>query len=229
MLFLCNPHNPVGRVWTADELAELGTICRNHGVLVVSDEIHGDITFRGHPYTPFAALSDADAMNSITCLSPTKSFNIAACCTAFTIVADPARRVAFKAENSRLTVNKNNAFASVAMEAAYRDGAPWLKAASDYIAQNVALVRAALQDLDGVTLIEPEGTFLCWLDFRALGLSPDELTQFLRAQAGWAITRGIAFGAEGAGFARLNVACPRSKLVTALASLAKAMAAQQKM
>ena len=129
MIFLCNPHNPVGRVWTRDELTRLGAICRAHDVLVVADEIHGDITFAGHRYTPFASLSDADAQNAITCLSPAKSFNIAACCAAFTVVPDAARRAAFQAENSRLTVNKNNAFASAAMEAAYAGGGPWLDAA----------------------------------------------------------------------------------------------------
>lgn len=129
MLFLCNPHNPVGRVWTCAELTRLGEICRAHNVLVVSDEIHADITFAGYAYTPFASVSQADALNSVICLSPAKSFNIAACCASFTVVPDGARRKAFQAENSRLTVNKNNAFASVAMQAAYENGAPWLEAA----------------------------------------------------------------------------------------------------
>ena len=219
MLFLCNPHNPVGRVWTKGELAMLGEICRKFDVLVVADEIHGDISFTGHSYTPFASISQADARNSITCLSPAKSFNIAACCSAFTVVPDPERRAAFKAENSRLTVNKNNAFASVAMEAAYREGGAWLDAAITYITGNLALVRKRLVDVPEVTLIEPEGTFLLWLDFRALGFDPDHLTQFLREQANWAITRGVAFGAEGAGFGRLNIACPRDQLNHALDAL----------
>ncbi len=223
MIFLCNPHNPVGRVWSRDELARLGEICRRHGVLVVSDEIHGDITFPGHRYTPFASLSPEDAGNSITCLSPAKSFNIAACCSAFTLVADAARRHAFQAENSRLTVNKNNAFASVAMEAAYAGGGPWLDAALDYLRGNLDLVRARLADIPGVALIEPEGTFLLWLDFRGLGLAPDDLTAFLRNKAGWAITRGIAFGPQGAGFGRMNIACPRARLSGALDRLAAAV------
>jgi len=124
MLYLCNPHNPVGRVWSRSELQRLAVTCRRRGVLVVSDEIHGDITFAGHPYTPFASLGEEDASNSITCISPAKAFNIASCCSAFTIIPDEARRRAFQVECSRLTVNKNNAFASVAMEAAYRDGIP---------------------------------------------------------------------------------------------------------
>lgn len=219
MLFLCNPHNPVGRVWSQEGLARLGAICRQHGVFVVADEIHGDITFSGHAYTPFATVSEADAINSITCLSPAKSFNIAACCGAFTIVPDEGRRKAFKAENSRLTVNKNNAFASVAMEAAYRQGGPWLDAAVSYIEGNLALVHARLNDIPEVTLITPEGTFLLWLDFRALGLAQDDLTRFLRKEAGWAITRGIAFGEAGKGFGRLNIACPRARLDQALDGL----------
>ena len=223
MLFLCNPHNPVGRVWSKTELAQLGSICRKNGVVVVSDEIHADITFQDHTYTPFASISDADAQNSITCLSPAKSFNIAACCGAFTVVPDENRRNAFRAENSRLTVNKNNAFASVAMEAAYEDGGPWLDAAIAYIEGNLSLVRARLSDIPEVSLIEPEGTFLLWLDFRNLGLQPDELTQFLRREAGWAITRGIAFGDSGTGFGRLNIACPRARLEKALDRLVQAL------
>lgn len=223
MLFLCNPHNPVGRVWTRAELARLAGICRENGVLVVSDEIHADITFPGHPYTPFASLGKAEAQNSITCLSPAKSFNIAACCSAFTIIPDETRRRAFQAENSRLTVNKNNAFASVAMEAAYREGGAWLDAVLDYLAGNVDLVRQSLARTDKADLIEPEGTFLLWLDFRALGLPPDDLTAFLRQRAGWAVTRGQSFGVEGEGFTRLNIACPRTRLEAALQRLDQAL------
>ena len=223
MIFLCNPHNPVGRVWTRDELQRLGDICARHGVLVVSDEIHGDITFAGHPYTPFAALGRAYADNSITCISPAKSFNIASCCSSFTIVPNDTRRAAFQAENSRLTVNKNNAFASVAMEAAYAGGGPWLDAVLDLLQGNVALVRSALAGIDAVEMIEPEGTFLLWLDFRKLGLTPDELTAFLREKLGWALTRGQAFGPEGEGFARMNIACTPARLKEALGRLESVM------
>jgi len=226
MIFLCNPHNPVGRVWTRQELSQLGDICRHNGVLVISDEIHGDIAFPGHPYTPFASLSEADAQDSITCLSPAKSFNIAACCSAFTVVTDETRRKAFQAENSRLTVNKNNAFASVAMQAAYAGGGPWLDAVLDYIRGNLDQVRLRLEEIPEVTLIEPEGTFLVWLDFRALRLANDALTAFLRQKAGWAITRGIAFGPQGAGFGRLNIACPRARLSAAFDRLETATRTQ---
>ena len=227
MIFLCNPHNPVGRVWAKGELAQLGEICRTNDVLVVADEIHGDLTFPGYPYTPFATVSAADAHNSITCLSPAKSFNIAACCSAFTVVPDEIRRAAFQAENSRLTVNKHNAFTSAGMEAAYREGGPWLDVALSYIGGNLKLVRDQLASVPQVSLIEPEGTFLLWLDFRKLGLAPEALTRFLRQEAGWAITRGVAFGVEGAGFGRLNIACPRAKLAYALDQLVKAIQAYE--
>ena len=223
MLYLCNPHNPVGRVWTADELRELGDICKHHNVLVVADEIHGDISFTGHKYVPFASLGDDYAHNSITCLSPAKSFNIASCCSAFTVISDDERRQAFQTENSRLTVNKNNAFASAAMEAAYRDGGSWLDDVLEYLESNADLVRRRLNDLPGVQLIEPEGTFLLWLDFRELGYTPEDLTAFLRGKAKWALTRGQAFGQEGNGFARLNIACTQARLSEALNALEDAL------
>lgn len=223
MIYLCNPHNPVGRVWNAEELRRLGDICLRHGVTVVSDEMHGDLAFPGHAFVPFASLGDDHAANSITCLSPAKTFNIASCCSAFTIIADEAKREAFQVENSRLTVNKNNAFANAAMVAAFREGEPWLETVLAYLESNAELVRSRLEDLPGVRLIEPEGTFLLWLDFRDLNLEPEELTAFLRGKAKWAVTRGPAFGEEGIGFARLNIGCTRAKLDAALSRLAEAI------
>lgn len=225
MIYLCNPHNPVGRVWTKGELQTLGDICARHTVLVVSDEMHGDITFSGNHYTPFSSLGPDYASNCITCLSPAKCFNIASCCSAFTVISNDERRETFQAENSRLTVNKNNAFANVAMEAAYRNGGSWLDDVQAYLEGNVTLVRGRLKAVSGVELIEPEGTFLLWLDFRQLGLSPDGLTTFLKDKAKWAVTRGHAFGEEGAGFARLNIACTRARLEAALDQLTHAIAA----
>jgi cystathionine beta-lyase len=222
MIYLCNPHNPVGRVWTGRELTRLGDICARHNVLVVSDEIHGDIVFDGHKFTPFAALGDDYADNCISCLSPAKSFNIAACCSAFSIIANEDRRRAFGVENSRLTVNKNNAFANAAMQAAYADGAGWLDEVVEYLAGNVDVVRGYLADLPDVDMIEPEGTFLLWLDFRKTGLGPKDLTKFLRQKAGWAVTRGHSFGRQGEGFARLNIATPRARLEQAMQTLAGA-------
>jgi cystathionine beta-lyase len=224
ILLLCNPHNPVGRVWTPDELRRLGDICAAHNVLVISDEIHGGITFSGHPYTPFASLGTAYAENSVTSLSPAKIFNLASCGGAFTVVPEEVKRVAMQAANSALTVNKNNAFASVAMQAAYEGGGPWLDAALAYLEENARMVVDALGPTAVNTRLN-DGTFLMWLDFRALGLSPDDLHSFLREKARMQLTRGIAFGAEGAGFARLNIACPRPRLRRAVAGLVEALAA----
>ncbi len=223
MIYLCNPHNPVGRVWTRQELQTLGDICARHNVLVVSDEMHGDLVFQGHEYIPFASLGSGYEENSITCLSPAKTFNIASCCSAFTVIPDDVKRKAFQIENSRLTVNKNNAFASVAMEAAYGYGEPWLNEVLSYLESNLALLRGHLDDIAGVELIEPEGTFLAWLDFTRLGMESDALTSMLRNKAKWAVTRGSAFGEEGIGFARLNIACTRAKLDVALTDLKHAV------
>ena len=224
LLFLCNPHNPVGRAWTREELDWLSGICLRHGVLVVADELHGDLALPGNTYTPLAALGAEAADNSVTILSPAKTFNIASCCAAFTIVSSEKLRRAFQAENSRLTVNKNNTFANAAMEAAFRDGEAWLNAALDYLSGNLGLLRDRLSDMPGVSLIEPEATFLAWLDFRALGLANDELHAFLRSEARWALTRGSSFGTEGNGFMRLNFACRRERLSDALDDLSGALA-----
>lgn len=223
MIYLCNPHNPIGRVWKSDELRTLGDICARHNVLVVTDEMHGDLVFPGNRYTPFASLGADYATNSITCLSPAKTFNIASCCSAFTVIPDDTMRKAFQIENSRLSVNKNNPFANVAMEAAFTGGKPWLEAVLTYLRANVDLVREHLKDTP-VRLIEPEGTFLVWLDFNEMGLPTDDLTAFLRNKAKWAVTRGIAFGEEGMGFARLNIGCTRAKLKAALEQLKIAIA-----
>ena len=224
LLFLCNPHNPVGRVWSKDELKTLNEICLRHNVRVITDELHGDIVRPGHRYIPFATVSPEAAANSITILSPAKTFNIASCCSAFTIVPDATCRAAVQVENSRLTVNKNNAFANVAMEAAFREGEPWLKAAVEYIDGNLSVLRDVISGIPGVEMVEPEATFLVWLDFRGLNMAPEDLHLFLRERAGMALTRGVSFGQEGAGFMRLNIACRRIALQHALDGLSAAVA-----
>jgi len=224
MIYLCNPHNPIGRVWREDELRTLGDICNRHGVIVVTDEMHGDLVFDGYKYTAFASLGPEYAANCITCLSPAKTFNIASCCASFTLIADADMRKTFQVENSRLSVNKNNPFANVAMEAAYSNGAPWLKAVIAYLQSNLVMVRDSLGQISGIELVEPEGSFLIWVNFNGLGLRQAELDAFLRQQAKWSVTRGHSFGKEGNGFARVNIACTRLKLEAALNNLETAIA-----
>ena len=219
MIYLCNPHNPVARVWSEKELRTLGDICNRHGVLVVTDEMHADLVFSGKRYTAFASLGPEYAANCITCISPAKTFNIASCCSSFTLISDDDMRKAFQVENSRLSVNKNNPFANVAMQAAYSKGEPWLKAVIVYLQGNVEKVRDTFSRIPGVELVEPEGTFLIWVNFNGLGLASDDLDAFLRDKAKWSVTRGHSFGKEGKGFARVNIACTRAKLEAALSSL----------
>ena len=225
MIFLCNPHNPVGKVWSEQELRTLGDICARHGVVVVADEMHGDLAFPGHKYTPFASLGPGHAANSITCLSPAKTFNIASCCSSFTVV--PGRRQAQGFSRSRTAASRSTRTTPLPTRPwrrPFATGSPGSKRCSTTFRENVDLVRSRLKEMPTVELIEPDGTFLLWMDFRKLGMEPDALTAFLRHKAGWAVTRGQAFGKEGAGFARLNLGCTRAKLEAALTRLANALA-----
>ena len=226
LLILCNPHNPIGRVWIRKELTQIATICEKHNVLVVSDEIHGDIVFPPHQYTPYASISASAAQNSFTCLSPAKTFNLAGMVDGVVVIPNDDFRQQFNHFADRYQINRNNVFASAAMEAAYGEGEVWLEALLDYLGQNVAFMQAYLQGhVPRVKLIQPEGTYLAWLDFRELGLEAKQLDKFLAEEAGLALNSGYWFGGEGAGFARMNIAAPRQLLDRALTQLRQAIAA----
>ena len=223
LLILCNPHNPLGRVWSKQDLVRIGEICAGNGVFIISDEIHGDITYRAR-YTPLASVSSEIAANCATCISPVKSFNLAGVANSMIVIDDDERRSQCKDRFSRLEVNKNNVFATAAMLAAYTEGGTWLDRVTAYLVENVHTLHEYLeQHIPAVKLIEPEGSYLVWLDFRELGLEAGKLAEFLVQEAGIAGNPGHWFGREGAGFARINIACPRSILLKALAKLEAAV------
>ena len=224
ILILCNPHNPVGRVWTRAELARVDEICRQHDVRVISDEIHGDIVYQPHRYTPFASLSETAAQNAFICLAPAKTFNLAGMVDGMVIIASDDYRQQYDYFADRYQINRTNVFISVATEVAYSEAGPWLDELLAYLQQNITFIQDFLdQHIPQVKLVEPEGTYLVWLDFSGLGLDAKELAQFLAQQAQLALNSGFWFGREGAGFMRMNIASPRAVLEEAMMRLQTAV------
>lgn len=223
LLILCNPHNPVGRVWTRNELQKISAICIKHGVFIISDEIHGDITYEGR-YTSLASLSEEAAINAAVCISPIKSFNLAGVGNSMIVIADEEKRNICTSWYDRMQINKNNVFTNAAMMAAYTKGEPWLDKFIVYLKGNIEELRNRLgNNLPQVKLIEPDGTYLVWLDFRELGLGAKQLETFLSKDAKMAVNPGHWFGREGVGFARINIACPRSVMQSGITQLEHAI------
>ncbi len=219
LLILCNPQNPIGRVWSAKDLSKLVEICTRHNVFIITDEIHGDITYQ-HRYTPLASISELASQQSATCISPIKSFNLAGVANSMIVIANDEKRKTCSDWYSRFDINKNNVFCNAATLAAYTEGETWLEQVIEYLGGNIKFLRDFLADkIPGVKLIEPQGSFLLWLDFRGLGLNVRQLENFLVNDARMATNPGQWFGREGLGFARINIACPRSVLNTALTQL----------
>jgi cystathionine beta-lyase len=224
VMIVCNPHNPVGRVWTRDELARAAEICIANDVLLISDEIHGDIVYAPHTFTPLATISEEVAQQTVTVLSPAKTFNIAGMVDAMAIIGDAERRERYHDFAHRFQINKTNVFALAATETAYREGGPWLDALLTYLQGNVDFVTAFLAErVPGVSLIVPQGTYLVWIDLTGLGMGAKDLHRFIVQDAGLAISAGHWFGREGAGYARMNIATPRAKLRAGLEGLAAAV------
>lgn len=213
MMILCNPHNPVGRVWDRVELERLGQLCLAYSVLVISDEIHCDLIYEGYHHIPFASLSPELARQSIVCTAPSKTFNIAGLQTSNLIIPNTKYRHAFQASLDLTGIHHPNVFGLTAMEAAYRYGRNWLHQLMDYLLGNLKFLSSFLErELPQITAIQPEGTYLVWLDFRALGMNPKALHKFLVHKAGVGLSAGYLFGPGGEGFARLNIGCARSVL-----------------
>ncbi len=224
MFILCSPHNPVGRVWTQDELTKLGDICKKHNVLVVSDEIHADFIYPGHKHQVFADVKPEFADFSIICTAPTKTFNLAGLQVSNIFIPNANIRQQFRDEFKHSGYGHANAMGLVACQAAYSGGGEWLDALLEYLEGNIVFLREFLHEhIPQIRLIEPEGTYLAWLDFNSLGLDESSLESLLVDRAGIWLNKGTIFGAGGSGFQRLNFACPRSILEEALTRLEKAV------
>lgn len=224
MLILCNPHNPGGVVWAKSDLARLAEICFKHHVLVVSDEIHCEMTFPSYKHYPFASVSDAAAACSITFMAPSKTFNIAGIVTSYAIIPDATLRKQFYSYLAAGEFNEGTIFAYTATEAAYTYGAEWLQQMRTYVVENVRFVDSYLKaNIPEIKVYMPQASFLVWLDCRGMRLSQPELVDLFQNKAGLALNDGSIFGPGGEGHMRLNVACPRSILVSALAALKKAV------
>lgn len=223
LMFLCNPHNPVGRVWTKAELCRLGDICYRNKVIVVSDEIHADFIFSG-THQVFMELKEEYKEITVTCTSPSKTFNIAGLQISNIFIANPELKRAFRNQIKATGLDEMNAVGLVACQAAYKYGEEWYRRMLSYIKENISYLKDYLsENLPMVKMIEPEGTYLVWLDFRELGLNTDELEELIVKKAGLWLDGGTMFGEEGKGFQRVNAACPRSVLTQALEQLRKAI------
>lgn len=224
VMILCSPHNPVGRVWTEDELRNMAELCLAHDVLLISDEIHHDLVFSPHRHIATASLSKDISANTVTCTAPSKTFNLAGLQSSNIIISDEKKRRRFQQAMDRNGVFAINPFADVATIAAYSKCSDWVDQLLGYLSGNLDLVTSYLdKDMAPVTMGRPEGTYLAWLDFRQLGMTNLELQAFMEEKAGVVMNQGHVFGPTGSGFQRLNVACPRSLLAQGLDQMAAAI------
>jgi cystathionine beta-lyase len=226
LLILCSPHNPVGRVWSRDELERILKIARKHDLVVLADEIHADLVYPGIKHTALATLA-VDGDQIITALAPSKTFNIPGLGLSALIVPNPSHRAALRKVFDQLHVQASNPFSITAFEAAYREGEPWLESLLVYLQETRDFVRDYLDShLPGIHLIEPEGTYLLWLDCRALGMNDEALQRFFVQEAGVGLSPGTVFGMGGSGFMRMNIGTPRRIVATALERIKCALEAR---
>ena len=217
IFILCNPHNPVGRVWTREELTRLGEICLKHNVLVISDEIHSDIILKNHKHTPFASISKEFRENTITCMAPTKTFNLAGLQSSFLVISNPYYYEVMDKAFSILDIKRNNAFSLVATEAAYNYGEDWLYELIKYIEDNVDFAIDYIKNyMPQLKVKKPEGTYLLWVDFSNLNVDKKDLKNALINKGRIALSDGSSFGIGGDGYYRINLACPRSMVLEGL-------------
>lgn len=223
LFILCNPHNPVGRVWSREELMKLGDICLKHNVYVVSDEIHADFIFQGKHHV-FASLKKEYEEITITCTSPSKTFNLAGLQISNIFIVNYKLKKLFQKQVYASGYSQLNLMGLVACEAAYRYGETWYRAMHQYVDDNIQYTKAYIEEnIKNVTMVKHEGTYLVWIDFRALGLSAEELDNLIIHRAKLWLDSGLIFGESGAGFQRINVACPRIVIKEALERIKEAV------
>lgn len=223
ILLLCNPQNPGGMVWTKEELTELGNICLENNILVVSDEIHSDLIFDGYRHIPFASLSKEIANNCIVCMAPSKTFNVAGFSSSLVIIPDQNKFTRYERTLGVGHLGMGNIFGTIAMQAAYTHGDEWLGQLLEYLEENYNYLEEYFSDnLPKVKVMKPEATYLIWLDFREYGMKDSELSKFATEVAKVALNNGGRFGTGGDGWLRINIGCPKSNLIEALNRLSTA-------
>ena len=224
IIILCNPHNPVGRVFTKEELIELGNICLENNITIISDEIHADIVFKPNKHIPIASISKELSNITITCMAPSKTFNIAGFATSEIIIENEAIREKFRYITQSLHICGGNILGDAALIAAYDKGKPWLKRTLKFLKENIDFVRGFVKEnIPSIKIIEPESTFLLWLDCRELGMSQKDLVDFFVNKAGLGLNDGAMFGECGVGFMRMNIGTCRRTLKKALKQLKDAV------
>jgi len=224
MIVISNPHNPVGRVWKSSELAELVEICHEKSIVILSDEIHSDLILEGHTHVPLASVSEKAAEITVTCMAPSKTFNLAGLSTSSMIITDQILRDKYRKTLVNLHLHLGNIFGNVASEAAYTSGEEWLHRMLEYVQGNIDLVMQYCKEhFPDILPVKPEATYMIWLDCRKMNLSGRDLQRFFVDEAGVGMNEGSSFGPGGEGFMRMNVACPRSIVMKALNNIEQAL------
>jgi cysteine-S-conjugate beta-lyase len=223
LFILCSPHNPVGRVWSRKELEKMGELCERYGVYIVSDEIHADIIYEPNVHTPMASLNRNWENNSITCIAPSKTFNIPGLQASVMIIPSSEIREKVRTVQGTIGFHGLNIFGNVAMEAAYKYGEEWLEALLPYLQKNRdALIQFIREEIPELNVVAPEGTYLVWIDCRKLSLSDDEIKERLIHRGKLGLEPGVKYGTEGAGFVRMNIGCTYKTLQDGLKRLKRA-------
>ncbi len=223
LLLLCNPQNPGGMVWTRNELEELSAICLENKIMVISDEIHSDLIYKGYTHIPFATLSKEAAKNCAVLMAPSKTFNVAGLSTSLIIIPDKTRFARYERTLGVGHLGMGNIFGSVALETAYSKGDDWLEQMLDYVWQNYLYLKDFVSTrIPKIKVMKPEATYLIWLDFTEYGMKNDEIMKFTIEKAKVGLNDGGRFGTGGDGWMRINIGCPRSILKEGLERLAKA-------